>query len=89
MKKDEDLPAGYEVPLHRSLTQPLFWGGVPRNVLLAEVLAGVVGGIFFKTLIVPGIAVCVHFICRYLGQFDPNFLGVFWNNKNYKSYYKP
>ena len=89
MENENQTPEGYEVPLHRSLTQPLFWGGVPRNVLIAEFLIGVVGGILLKTLIVPVIAVAIHFLFRFLGQEDPYFLDVFWRSKDYKSYYEP
>ena len=45
----QELPPGYIVPVHRSLTQKIYWGGVPRNVLLCEFFGGVIGGIIFKS----------------------------------------
>lgn len=57
----EQHPNGYAVPLHRSLTQPIFWGGVPRNLLLLEVLVGIIGGIFFKTILVPVLCIAAHY----------------------------
>lgn len=56
----EQHPDGYAVPLHRSLTQPIFWGGVPRNLLLLEVLVGIIGGIFFKTILVPVLCIAAQ-----------------------------
>lgn len=84
-----DLPEGYEIPIHRSLTTPMFWGGVPRNLLILEVIVGVFGGLLLKTFIVPILAVAAHFLFRYLGQQDPQFHEVFWRAKDYKSFYSP
>lgn len=61
MDKDQH-PEGYAVPLHRSLTQPIFWGGVPRNLLLLEVLVGIIGGIFFKTFLIPVLCIAAHYL---------------------------
>lgn len=39
-----DRPVGFEVPLHRSLTRPIFFGGAPRNVtILIATLAAAIG----------------------------------------------
>ena len=32
MSQKEELPEGYEIPIHRSLVKPLYWMGVPRNL---------------------------------------------------------
>ncbi len=38
------LPDGYEVPLHRSLTEPMMMGGAPRTVAISVgTLAAAVG----------------------------------------------
>jgi len=38
------LPDGYEVPLHRSLTEPIMMGGAPRTVAISVgTLAAAVG----------------------------------------------
>ena len=43
MSKATDLP-GFEVPLHRSLTEPILLGGAPRTVAIANgTLAAAVG----------------------------------------------
>lgn len=85
---EEEMPKGYFVPFHRSLFQPLYWMGVPRNFLLFEVFGTILGGVFFKTFLVLIVALIAHFICRFLGQKDPDFYKVFWASKNYKPFYR-
>lgn len=84
----QELPPGYVVPVHRSLTQKIYWGGVPRNVLLCEFFGGVIGGIIFKSFLMVALFVIIHFICRYFGQKDPFFIDIYWANKNYKTFYR-
>lgn len=87
-ERKEDLPEGYIVPIHRSLTQEIYWAGVPRNILLLEVFGGILGGVIFKSFSVIVVMVILHFVCRYFGQKDPKFLEVYWRGKDYKSFYK-
>lgn len=90
MASEKDtLPEGYIIPIHRALTKPLFWMGVPRNFLLMEFFFGFLGGVLFKTFYIPLLAVCCHFLFRYLGQRDSYFFDVFWRAKDYKSDYEP
>lgn len=87
--KEMPTAPGYRAPLHRSLTQPLYWMGVPRNLLLIEFFVGIIGGILLKTFLVPLLCVAVHLVFRYLGQADNQFHLVFLQNKDYKDYYDP
>lgn len=81
------MPEGYIVPIHRSLIQPLYWMGVPRSVLLMEIFGTILGGVIFKSFIVPVVALVVHFLFKYLGSKDPDFYKVFWKSRNYKKFY--
>ena len=83
----EGLDEIWELPVHRSLTQPDYWMGVPRGILLLEFLILVMGGLLFKTFTVVFIVVAVHFLFRYLGQKDPMFLDVFLRSIRHKDYY--
>lgn len=83
----QELPPGYVVPVHRSLTQKIYWGGVPRNVLLAEFFGAIIGGILFKSFLFVGLMVAIHFVFRFFGEKDPLFIDVYWANKDYKSFY--
>ena len=87
--KEMPTAPGYSAPLHRSLTQPLYWMGVPRNLLLLEFFTGIIGGILLKTFLVTLLCVAVHLVFRYLGQVENQFHLVFWQNKDYEDYYDP
>ncbi|MBE6096353.1 MAG: conjugal transfer protein TrbD [Schwartzia succinivorans] len=89
MKVKEDFPEGYEIPIHQSLVRPLFWMGVPRNLLLTEVLFAVLGGLIFHAWTPVVVSVIAHYLFRYLGQRDPYFLEVFWRSRQHKNYYYP
>ena len=78
---------GYEVPIHRALTQPIYWMGVPRGLLFLEFIGALLGGLIFKTFMVVAIAFFAHMLCRYLGTQDPDFLGVFMGASWHKIYY--
>ena len=44
MSAPDDFATGFEVPLHRSLTEPILLGGAPRAVAIANgTLAAAVG----------------------------------------------
>lgn len=78
---------GYAAPLHRSLVLPIYWMGVPRNLLLAEVFAAILGGALFKTFFIVFLALAAHFLFRYLGARDPQFLEVFLASRKHERYY--
>lgn len=79
---------GYEVPIHRSIIEPtIYWMGVPRNLLLLLFLGAVLGGIIFKTFLVPVLAVIAYFIFRYLGTQDKQFMDVFLRSRKHDPYY--
>jgi len=57
MSAATDLP-GFEVPLHRSLTEPILLGGAPRTVAIANgTLAAAVG--LGLQLWIPGVALWI------------------------------
>lgn len=69
---------GFEVPLHRSLSEPILLGGAPRNVaILNGTLAAVVG--LGLQLWIPGLVLWVvsHSLAVWGARLDPQFLPVF------------
>jgi type IV secretory pathway TrbD component len=84
----EENIQGYGIPIHRSLVKPLFWLGVPRNLLLSEFFAGLVGGLLFKTFTIPVLMLVVHLICKYLATKDPQFHTVYIRSLYHSLYYK-
>jgi type IV secretion system protein TrbD len=80
-------PEGFEVPLHRALTEPIFLAGAPRSVAIVNGtlaaalalglrlwIAGVVLGLVGHSLAVWG------------ARIDPQFLEVFARHLKHKSY---
>ena len=58
MNLPHSLPPGFEVPLHRSLTEPILLGGAPRTVAIANgTLAAAVG--LGLQLWVPGLVLWI------------------------------
>jgi type IV secretion system protein VirB3 len=69
---------GFEVPLHRSLTEPIFLAGAPRSVAIVNgTLAAAVG--LGLHLWVPGIALGImgHTLAVWGAKLDPQFMDVF------------
>ncbi|HEX7382410.1 MAG TPA: VirB3 family type IV secretion system protein [Nevskiaceae bacterium] len=80
-----DLP-GFEVPLHRSLTEPILLGGAPRTVAIANgTLAAAVG--LGLQLWLLGIALWLvgHALSVWGAKVDPQFMQVFARHLKHKS----
>ena len=68
---------GYEVPLHRSLTEPILLGGAPRAIAIANgTLAAAVG--LGLRLWLPSFALWVigHGLAVWGARLDPQFVPV-------------
>lgn len=87
MAAREDLPEGYEIPIHRSLVVPRLWMGVPRKMFITELLLGVTGGIFLKTWTVLFVVIGLHYLNRHLTKKDPLYLQVFLRAIRHKKFY--
>ena len=77
MSTANDLP-GFEVPMHRSLTEPLLMGGAPRTVAIANgTLAAAVG--LGLQLWIPGVVLWIvgHSLAVWGARVDPQFMQVF------------
>ena len=78
MNGERGFISGFEVPLHRSLTEPILLGGAPRNVaILNGTLAAVVG--LGLQLWIPGLVLWLigHSLAVWGARLDPQFLLVF------------
>ena len=73
-----DTVPGFEVPLHRALTEPLLMGGAPRTVAIANgTLAAAVG--LGLHLWLPGLALWLigHSLAVWGARLDVQFMPVF------------
>ncbi|MBX9925715.1 MAG: VirB3 family type IV secretion system protein [Hyphomicrobiaceae bacterium] len=76
---------GYEVPLHRSLTEPILIAGAPRNfVILNGTLAAAVG--LGLRLWLAGLLIWIigHAIAVWVTRKDPSFLTVLSRHSRHK-----
>ena len=82
------LPAdapGFEVPLHRSLTEPILLGGAPRTVAIANgTLAAAVG--LGLQLWIPGAVLWIvgHSLAVWGARADPQFMAGFARHLKHK-----
>jgi type IV secretory pathway TrbD component len=69
---------GFEVPLHRALTDPILLGGAPRNVAIANGTLAAALGLGLR-LWLPGLAVWMigHALAVWGARVDAQFVPVF------------
>lgn len=75
MIKDDD-PEGFRVTVHRSLTEPLMMGGVPRHIALFNGIATFALVMGAHNLWVLPIGVITHLVLIALYRRDQHILGI-------------
>lgn len=78
---------GFEVPLHRSLTEPILLGGAPRSVAIVNGTLAAALGLGLQLWLV-GLAVWVigHAAAVYLAKTDPQFMEVLIRHLRHRSF---
>ena len=68
---------GFEVPLHRALTEPILLGGAPRSVAIVNGTLAAAVGLGLQQWI-PGIVLWLagHSLAVFAAKRDPDFLAV-------------
>jgi len=81
------LPDGFEVPLHRSLTEPMMMGGAPRTVAISVGTLAAAVGIGLQ-LWVPGAAIWLvgHTLAVWAARVEPQFPQVFARHIKHRGY---
>jgi type IV secretion system protein TrbD len=84
------LLEGFEVPLHRSLTEPIFMGGAPRAVAIVNGTLAAAVGIGLRLWLV-GIALGLvgHVLAVWGAKADPQFMEVFARHVKHKAFLEP
>lgn len=78
-------PPGYQVPLHRALTEPVLIGGAPRGfAILNGTLAAAIG--LGLRLWIAGLVIWIvgHAIAVWVTRKDPEFLTVLSRHARHK-----
>ena len=78
---------GYEIPLHRSLAEPILMAGAPRSAAIAigTIAAALALGL---RLWIPGLVVWVagHSLAVLMARSDPDFLAVAIRSARHKEH---
>jgi type IV secretory pathway TrbD component len=87
---DAALLEGFEVPLHRSLTEPIFMGGAPRSVAIVNgTLAAAVGLGLQLWLLGFALGLVGHVLAIWGAKADPQFMEVFARHVKHKAFLEP
>ena len=78
---------GYEVPFHRSLTEPILMAGCPRSLALLNGTLAAALGLGMHKIAILIVNVFLHFVFVALTKRDPQFFDVFRRHINLKKYY--
>jgi type IV secretory pathway TrbD component len=72
------VSGGFEVPLHRSLTEPILLGGAPRTVAITNGTLSAAVGLGLQ-LWIPGVLLWIvgHSLAVWGARMDPQFMQVF------------
>ncbi len=78
---------GFEIPLHRSLTEPMLLGGAPRNVAILNGTLSAAIGIGMQ-LWIAGLVLWItgHTAAVWAARKDPQFMDVLLRHVRHKPY---
>ena len=81
---------GFEVPLHRALTEPILLGGAPRALAIVNGTLGAAIGIGLQLWIAGAVLWGLgHALAVWGARTDPQFMDVFARHLKHKSYLEP
>ena len=80
---------GYEIPLHRSLAEPILMAGAPRSAAIAIGTLAAALALGLK-LWIPGLLLWVlgHSAAVFMARHDPDFMTVTIRSMRHKEYLK-
>ena len=76
------IPNGYYVTIHRSLTEPQLWAGVPRDLMILNATFGMAIGIMLKMYFLLIINLLIHILARRVTKSDKHFFSALKKHKN-------
>ena len=80
-------PEGFELPIHRSLIEPILLGGVPRPIGLLNGTIAAAFGLGMQSWIIIPVSVVLHIAAVIATKQDPQFFECFKRHINQKNYY--
>lgn len=79
--------AGFEVPIHRSLTEQIMIAGVPRNVAILNGTFVAALGLGLHSFLAIPLGLILHLLAYAATKKDPQFFDVFRRHIRQKNYY--
>ena len=87
MSSDIQAIEGYEIPIHRSLTEPILILGVPRSIAILNGTFLAAMGLGLHSYWVLPIGIGLHFLAVAATRRDPQFFDCFKRHIKQKNYY--
>ncbi|MBT1077212.1 VirB3 family type IV secretion system protein [Geobacter grbiciae] len=79
--------SGFEVPIHRSLTEQIMIAGVPRNVAILNGTFVAALGLGLHSFLAIPLGLILHLLAYAATKKDPQFFDVFKRHIRQKNYY--
>ena len=84
---NQEIP-GFEIPIHRALTEEILMAGAPRKLVFLNGTVAAVLGLALQSWYALPINVIIHLLAIYATKRDPHFLEVFQRHmQDCKDYY--
>jgi len=85
---NDDVPEGFRVPIHQSLTRPLMLGGVPRTLAILNWTFCVALSLPLRTWYAIPLSFFLHAVFYRAAKRDPEFWDVFRRAIRSKVFYR-
>lgn len=82
-------PEGFRIPIHRSLTEPVMLGGIPRNIAIANGVAIVAFVMGAHNLWILPLGIVSHLVLVALHRSDKQILAILRRNVSRSPYLRP
>ena len=85
--EENNIPEGYYVPIHRSLTEKMLMAGAPRDFVFANGILGFAIGVISGAYPVLLVSIFAHIIAVAFTKKDPQFFDCVKMHIKEKNYY--
>ena len=80
-------PEGFEIPIHKSLTEQILMGGVPRTIALINGTLVAALGLGLHSFLALPVGAAMHLLALAATRADPDFFGCFRRHVRQKNIY--
>jgi len=81
------LIEGFEIPIHRSLTEQILFAGVPRNMAIINGTLGAALFLGLQSWIAVPVSLIIHILAVFATKQDPQFFDCIKRHIKQKKYY--